>query len=249
MALAGCAVGGSATGQGHPTSPRADLAAEAEVAARNLERATDGRQAERRNRDDRGPGRSGSAGPVGGSRSSAEAGPRAGSGSGPAAVGGPTDEGSSRVPASWSPLLTLADPAADQGGAPGYADIVRLTLEDDGRHLRVTLRLGEVIPGRLDDREVEGVGVDLFRADAQESDYQLFLDGGGHGWRGFLQTPRGFVAYPGAVAVRGEVLTTTVPWAALGGRRDGEVSAFVDWSDGTGRTGSDQVERGRLRPS
>jgi hypothetical protein len=126
---------------------------------------------------------------------------------------------------------------------------VGLTLEDDGRQLRVTVRLASLVPGRLADREVQGVGVDLFRGSSQESDFQLFLGGGAHGWRGFLQTPRGFVAYPGTVAVDGSVLTTTVPWAAVGGRRDGEVLAFVDWSDGTGVASADRVEGGSLRLS
>ena len=220
------------------------------MAARNLERTPSGRQAGRDqdDRDTRGPGRSDPAGtgrPDDGSRPAAPGGSRPGSGSD--AHDFTIGENASHVGASWSPLLTVADAATDQGGAPAYADVLALVLEDDGRRLRVTLRLGEVVPGRLGDREVEGVGVDLFRGDPQESDYQLFLDGGGHGWRGFLQTPRGFVAYPGSVAVRGAVLTTTVPWGALGGRRAGEVSAFVDWSDGTGRTGADQVERVSLR--
>ncbi|HEX4977651.1 MAG TPA: hypothetical protein VFV40_07265 [Nocardioides sp.] len=147
----------------------------------------------------------------------------------------------------WSPLLRVVDPAGDQNGAPGHADVMDLTLEEGGGQLRVSVRLGSTVPGRLADREVQGVGVDLFRGRSQESDYQLFLDGGAQGWRGFLQTRRGFVPYPGTVAVRGDVLTTTVPWTSLGGRVDAEVSAFVDWSDGTGRTGWDRVQRTTLR--
>jgi hypothetical protein len=245
MALAGCAVGGSATGQGPSTTPRADLAAEAEVAARNLELgAGDSRGKPGRDSDRRGPGRSGSPAPRDGARA-AEVGARPGSGGGQ--VADTTNRHPSPTGATWSSLLEVADPAADHGRAPGHADLVGLVLEDDGRHLRVTVRLAALVPARLADREVEGVGVDLFRGDPQESDFQLFLDGGGHGWRGFLQTPRGFVRYPGTVAVDGPVLTTTVPWAALGGRRGVEVSAFVDWSDGTGATGSDQVERSPVR--
>ena len=248
MALAGCAVGGSATGQGPSTTPRADLAAEAEVAARNLER-TPGRTHDgngHRDGDGRVAGREAARVSVGGTRGEAgRRGPRAGSVTGTdsdSASGGRSPAG-----AAWTPLLAVADPAADHGRAPGYADLVGLALEDDGRHLRVTVRLAALVPGRLADREVEGVGVDLFRGGSEESDFQLFLDGGGHGWRGFLQTRRGFVAYPGTVAVDGRVLTTTVPWTAVGGRRDAEVSAFADWSDGTGAAGTDQVERGSLR--
>lgn len=247
MALAGCAVGGSATGQGPSTSPRADLAAEAEVAARNLELGPGGRRDEtgRGDLNGRRPGRPGSLAADDDARAGARVGTRVRSGAGPSTD--PTGAGAPRARATWSPLLEVRDPVADDGRAPGYADLVGLTLEDDGRHLRVTVQLAAVVPGRLADREVEGVGVDLFRGDAQESDFQLFLDGGGHGWRGFLQTPRGSVRYPGTLAVDGSVLTTTMPWAALGGRRDSEVSAFVDWSDGTGATGSDQVERNPVR--
>lgn len=244
MALAGCAVGGSATGQGPSTTPRADLAAEAEVAARNLEHGPGRRDESHRHADGRGPGRSGSPADRDGA-GAAEVGERPGPGDGQ--VADVTNRNTSRTGATWSPLLDVADPAADHGRAPGYADLVRLVLEEDGRNLRVTVRLADLVPGRLADREVEGVGVDLFRGDAQESDFQLFLDGGGHGWRGFLQTPRGFVRYPGTVAVDGAVLTTTVPWAALGGRRAVEVAAFVDWADATGATGADQVERSPVR--
>ena len=245
MALAGCAVGGSATGQGPSTTPRADLAAEAEVAARNLERAPGGRHDQTgRGEGGREPGQRGSAASGDRIRRGAEGGTPAGSGARTSTD--PTSTGAARG-VTWSPLLEVDDPAADHGRAPGYADMVRLVLEDDGRHLRVTVRLAALVPGRLADREVEGVGVDLFRGDMQESDFQLFLDGGGQGWRGFLQTPRGFVDYPGTVAVDGPVLTTTVSWVALGGRRGAEVSAFVDWSDGTGATGSDQVDRRPVR--
>lgn len=249
MALAGCAVGGSATGQGPSTTPRADLAAEAEVAARNLAAADDTSRGGKGHRDaDR--HEAGRAGARVAAAGEVRAGAR--SGDGPAGSDpGPGSDGptgtSPRAGTAWAPLLEVADPAADQGGAPGYADVVRLAVEEDGRQLRVTVQLAALVPGLLADREVEGVGVDLFRGGSMESDYQLFLDGGGHGWRGFLQTPRGFVPYPGTVAVDGSVLTATVPWAAVGGRRGGEVSAFVDWSDGTGRTGADRVERGTLR--
>lgn len=249
--LAGCAVGGSTTGQGPPSSPRADLAAEAEVAARNLEQVAPGRRAER-DRQDRATNPrpesddAGAAGKGGADEGDGPAGP--GPSAGAAPVGGAAgSDGGHAAGATWSPLLSVPDPAADRGGAPGYADLRELIIEDDGRHLRVTLRMSELLPGRLGVGEVEGVGVDLFRTHPQESDFQLFLDGGAHGWRGYLQTPRGFVSFPGTVTVRGAVLTTTVPWTAVGGRRDGEVSAFVDWTDGTGRAGSDQVERVGLR--
>lgn len=246
MALAGCAVGGSATGQGPSTTPRADLAAEAEVAARNLELGRGGRHDQSgRGEGGRQPGQRGSAASGDGMRQRAEVGTHASSGT--RASTNPTNTGAARVRATWSPLLEVSDPVADHGRAPSYADLVGLTLGDDGRQLRITVRFAALVPGRLADREVEGVGVDLFRGDPQESDFQLFLDGGVQGWRGFLQTPRGFVHYPGTVAVDGPVLTTTVPWAALGGRRAAEVSAFVDWSDGTGSTGSDQVERSPVR--
>jgi hypothetical protein len=83
-----------------------------------------------------------------------------------------------------------------------------------------------------------GIGVDLYRTVTQgESDYQLFADGGPDGWFAYLQTPKGFVRYPGSFALSGARLVLTVPWSSLGGRRSGRFSAFVDWTQG-GRPGT-----------
>jgi hypothetical protein len=97
------------------------------------------------------------------------------------------------------------------------------------------------------DGEVQGVGVDLFRTREDESDFQVFLDGGSGGWRGFLQTPRGFVRYPGTLSIDGRMLVTVIPWSSLGGRAHAQVSAFADWSDDHGRSSSDTVDRGPMR--
>lgn len=247
--LAGCAVGGGATGQGPSSSPRPDLAARAEVAARNLELAPGGAPADAPadNRSAGGRGRqAGRSGPGGGTPSGGP-GAAPGSASGEQAAPATAETGAGAGGGTWSSVLDVHDPSADQGAAPAYADVVATTFEDDGRHLRVTVRLDGAVPGRLADHEVEGIGIDLFRENLQESDYQVYLDGGAHGWRGFLQTPQGFVRYPGTLELAGRALTATLPWSSLGGRRDGQVSAFVDWSDGSGRAGSDQVERGPLR--
>jgi len=99
------------------------------------------------------------------------------------------------------------------------------------------------VPGALADREVEGVGIDLFRSSSDESDYQVFLDGGRHGWRAFLQTPDGFVDFPGTFTVRGRTLQVAVPWSAVGGREDAEASVFVDWASGVGRLSTDGTTR------
>ena len=71
----------------------------------------------------------------------------------------------------------------------------------------------------------------------------MFLDGGRHGWRAFLQTPDGFVDYPGTFAVEGRTLRVAVPWHAVGGRQETEASVFVDWSSGVGRLSTDGTAR------
>lgn len=241
LVLSGCATGGGTAGQGSPT-PRADLAAKAEVAAENLKQQPAGKRPGKRGDHERTQG-------TGRTR------PARAAGSGPAARGGPPVGSSGAAGASvqdatapsWQPVLLAADVRGDHGTAPGYADLVSLTLEDDGTSLRVSIEVGGTVPGRLADGEVQGVGVDLFRTREDESDFQVFLDGGSGGWRGFLQTPRGFVRYPGTVSVDGPMLVTVIPWSSLGGRAGAQVSAFADWSDDRGRSSADTVDRAAMR--
>lgn len=240
--LSGCATAGG-TVEGSPT-PRADLAGKAEVAAENLQQQAEGAHGPNRRRHERAP-RSGRTRPAkvshgSGSASTRDHGPARSPTAAPAA---PAEVATS----SWRPVLLATDARGDHGAGPAYADLVSLTLEDDGTSLRVSVELGDTVPALLADGEVQGVGIDLFRSRADESDFQVFLDGGSGGWRGFLQTPRGFVRYPGTLSVAGSMLVTVIPWTELGGRADAQVSAFADWSDDGGRSSADTVDRGPTR--
>jgi hypothetical protein len=86
------------------------------------------------------------------------------------------------------------------------------------------------LPAALADGEVQGIGINFYRSESRESDYQLFADGGYKGWRAFLHTPDGIVAYPGTFGVGANVLVFEVPWSALGGKKAVNVGSFVDWS-------------------
>jgi hypothetical protein len=213
------------------------------VAARNLKQKPAGTRPGRRGDPGRtqGTGRTRTASAAAGSGPATQDGAPVGS-PGSAGISGQQASG-----ASWLPVLIGADARGDHGTGPGYADLVSLTLEDDGTSLRVSVEVGGTVPGRLADGEVQGLGVDLFRAREDESDFQVFLDGGSDGWRGFLQTPRGFVRYPGTVSVDGRMLVTVIPWSSLGGRAGAQVSAFADWSDGRGRSSADTVDRAPMR--
>jgi hypothetical protein len=215
--LAGCAVGGDV--EGASIRPQAELAREAEVAAGNQAHAAPGR----RGRTPAGPAARGGAGAGGKQAGAAD----------PAA---PTTE-----------LAALDDPAADHGNGPAYADLSRIVLHESGGDLAVVVTLAGVVPARLADREVQGVGIDLFRSRG-ESDYQVLLNGGRHGWRAFLRTPDGFVDFPGTFTVHGRDLRVVVPWSSLGGRADAEVSVFSDWSSGVGRLSADGTPRVPLDP-
>ena len=233
LALTGCATGGGAAGQSSPT-PRSDLAGQAEVAAKNLRKQPAGTRAKQ---DEK----------TATARTRAAAGQSENPGS-PNAEPAGTDGGAApeSTPVTWQPVRLAVDQRGDHGSGPAYADLSSLTVEDGGTDLRVTVELGGTIPGALADGEVQGVGVDLFRLSRDESDFQVFLDGGTHGWRAFLQTPRGFVKFPGTLAVDGRTLVAVLPWASVGGRQDAQVSAFSDWSNGRGGTSVDAVDRGPM---
>jgi hypothetical protein len=168
----------------------------------------------------------------------------------PDAVSDDTGAGSrpAAAPGSWEVLLTADDPAGDAGRSPAYADVraVRFATRGDDAALQVVT--AATVPARLAPGEVVGLGIDVFRGAGVESDHQVFLDGGADGWRAYLQTPRGFVRFPGSFALRGTALEVTLPWSALGGRDAFSASAFLDWSDGRGASGSDTVDRVEVRP-
>lgn len=143
---------------------------------------------------------------------------------------------------------TVTDPGRDHGTeGPTYADVVGVLLEDDGTRLRATVRMSGTVPLRPATAEVLGVGVDLYdRSGKFESDYQLFADGGDDGWFAYLSTPEGFVRYPGRFQITGDQLVFTVPWSAVGGRRDGWTKAFADWTrDGGGTLGGNATANDR----
>ena len=134
-------------------------------------------------------------------------------------------------PSSFRVVGTIDDPARDQGlEGPGYADIRRITVEDDRRRVRVRVEVGSDLPLPPEDGEVIGLGVDLLENEEGESVYQLFADGGGDGWLAYLQTPRGFVEYPGEFRVGGNVVEFVIPWEAIGSPTRGSFSGFLDWS-------------------
>lgn len=233
LVLAGCAVGGAEVEQGSP-EPRPDLARKAELAAGNLE-ATAPRSKAGRGRDRDGEVASGSRNGAPGT-----GGKYAGTADTAATA---QQQSRSRPEISWTDLVTLDDQAGDHGDGPGYADLTAVTFGEADGMLAATVTVASTVPGALADREVEGVGIDLFRSSSDESDYQLFLDGGRRGWRAFLQTPNGFVDFPGTFAVRGRRLQVVVPWSSVGGREEAEASVFVDWSSGVGRLSTDGTTR------
>lgn len=143
----------------------------------------------------------------------------------------PASDPSGSPPPGWTTLLRAEDPADDQGASgPGFADLVAFSLEDDGTAVRVRVDVAEDVPPRLEEGEVVGLGVDLLRGSDGESRYQLYADGGVDGWAAYLQTPDGFVAYPGTFAIGGRRFEFVVPWSALGDPTDGPAAVFLDWS-------------------
>lgn len=148
-------------------------------------------------------------------------------------------------PVRWITLLRLSDTSGDLGltGGPAYADLTGVRIGDSGERARLAVSLAGAAPTHLANREVVGVGIDIFRSDRQESDYQVYLDGGDQGWRAFLQTPRGFVRFPGTLTLERSNLVVELPWPSLGGRKPGRVAVFVDWSEGSDTLGSSSQDR------
>jgi len=145
----------------------------------------------------------------------------------------------SAASSSYRVVGVLEDRSGDQGlDGPAYADLLSVQLADDGTRLRVTVTMGGALPLQPASRESLGIGVDLYQRTTQtESSYQLFADGGPDGWYAYLQTPRGFVRYPGTFALAGARLVFTVPWSSVGSPSRGAFSSFADWTQG-GRAGT-----------
>jgi len=131
----------------------------------------------------------------------------------------------------WTRATSVSDPTGDLGltGGPVYADLTGVAVDDNGSRVRFTVTVAGRLPTSLPNGEVEGIGLDVFRSGRTESDYQLFLDCGDN-WRAFLQTPKGFVAFPGTMTVGDRTLTVEVPWSSIGGRGSFGLGLFADWS-------------------
>ena len=133
------------------------------------------------------------------------------------------------------PAFRVVGSASDGPGdaglqAPGYADLLGVSLAEQGTTAIVTVDLAGTVPQKLANGEVMGIGVDLYLSGGGESDYQLFADGGSEGWFAYLQGPSGFVDYPGAFRLAGTRIVFEVPWSSLGAPTQGSFSSFVDWS-------------------
>lgn len=168
---------------------------------------------------------------------------------------GTTDREPAKPKPSPKPAANAFEPQADVGDrdgdatgqSPGYADIRQLLIESNGQRARVTVAVAAPIPGALAEGEVQGVGIDFYRTDAKESDYQLFADGDASGWRAYLHTPDGIVQYPGTFGLGGRVFVFEVPWSALGGKQQADVDMFIDWSKESSpinRAGNDRAPNG-----
>jgi hypothetical protein len=226
LLLSGCTAGSTeddggsprrdlaATPQSLPPAPDPVLTPSASAAGRPGATATAGASGTTR------PGAPGSAPPTAPAGSSAAA-PPGGSTQQPGAPGG-----------TYRTVGSATDRDRDAGAAtPAYGDLRSVTVEDDGTNVRITVRFAGDVPARLPADETMGVGVDLYRSAAQiESDYQVFADGQPEGWYAYLQTPKGFVKYPGTFGVGGNRLVFTVPWSAVGSPSAGAFSAFADWT-------------------
>ena len=107
---------------------------------------------------------------------------------------------------------------------------MRMTIESNGTSARVTVSVNAKLPNPMPSGEEEAIGVDFYRAPTQaESDYQLYASGDDTGWVAFLDTPKGFVQYPGTFQIGGSSVVFTVPWSSLGGSHSGYASVFMDW--------------------
>jgi len=146
------------------------------------------------------------------------------------------------VPTVFRPVGGINDAQGDlPRGAPAWADIIGLVLEDDGTTLRIRIDLADGLPTELRNNETARIGVDLFRGNGGETRYRVFLDGTADGWLAYLQRPDGFIGYPGSVTIAGSNLTLALPAAAVGDPVRGDWRAFSEWSGpgGGGREARD----------
>lgn len=125
-----------------------------------------------------------------------------------------------------------SDATGDSGiEGPDYGDAVEVLVQARGDTARISVEFAADVPEHLGDDEVMGVGVDVFRPGNEgDSDYQVFADGGPEGWFAYLETPEGFVRYPGRFLLAGSRMTWELPWSAVGDLARGEFRAFADWS-------------------
>lgn len=155
--------------------------------------------------------------------------PATGDNGGDGGGGGGSADPSPRPPPTTT-LTTVQDPEADSGDGPRYGDVRTLTLSSSGASAIVAVDFDGRIPETLRQGEVMGIGVDLYSDPDDESDYQLFADGSSEGWFAYLQTPEGFVDYPGEFRLGGRRMVFEVDWSDLGRMQEGYVWAFADWS-------------------
>lgn len=106
-----------------------------------------------------------------------------------------------------------------------------MTIDDDGVNARIIVDMKGVIPNTLPSDEVVGVGVNLYKDNSQrESDFQVFVDGGPDGWFAYLDTPNGFIDYPGTFQLGQARMVFELPWASVGDLKGSGFAAFADWS-------------------
>lgn len=131
-------------------------------------------------------------------------------------------------------LLAVADAAGDHGSqGPAWTDLRALELVEVGEDLRVTLRFEGSLPQPPPAGEVPLLGVDI-----GAEGYQLFVEGGGESWAAYLDTPEGFVPYPGTFELAGRAMVLQVPFNAVGSPTRAPVRAFVEWSRDSGLVGA-----------
>ena len=162
--------------------------------------------------------------------------------SGPGKGEGPGDDDRNSPPPvapGFTMIGAVEDPPGDVSApAPGHADVVGVSIGDDGARAQVIVEFAGRLPAHTAQEEVQGLGVDLYR---KSGDYQLFASGEPGGWFGYLYTPDGFVAYRGALQLGDRTLIFTVPWDAIGGRGSGEFGMFVDWTGPEDRYSQDMA--------
>lgn len=131
-------------------------------------------------------------------------------------------------------LLAVTDAQGDQGRqGPAWVDLRAVELLEVGNDLRVTLRFDGAVPSQPPAGEVPLLGVNI-----GDEGYQLFVEGGGEAWAAYLDTPEGFVPYPGTFELAGGAMVLQVPFNAVGSPTRAPVSVFVEWSQDSGLVGA-----------